>query len=240
MLKFSRLETFPTLVREESGFIWTAISHLTQRAQNVTFPLSPLFPRGRHSVNIPLSCSVGDYKSKLQLYRDRRGHPATLPQPPPPSSSMHSHTSSIPSSLPSRFISLLHKCILPLMVSPGTCVWPSLFLVWVCKDRAATLPEAKKENNTTSVPYRYRKHVPTYGARAEVCKFHTDKRVWSSAGWSTEGWGFEQACVWASMIKVTVVELVTGCKHLSPTLSAIGQGHRGASASIPWHYVSFT
>lgn len=26
-------------------------------------------------MNIPLSCSAGDYKSKLQLYRDRRGHP---------------------------------------------------------------------------------------------------------------------------------------------------------------------
>lgn len=40
---------------------------------------------GKHSVNIPLSCSVGDYKSKLQLYRDRRGHPSNTTSHPPSS-----------------------------------------------------------------------------------------------------------------------------------------------------------
>ena len=41
------------------------------------------FPGGKYRADIPLSCSVGDYKSKLQLYRDRRGHSSPLLPPHP-------------------------------------------------------------------------------------------------------------------------------------------------------------
>lgn len=110
---------------------------LTRRAQNVSFPLSPLLPRGKHSVNIPLSCSVGDYKSKLQLYRDRRGHPGN-PQPslapsvPLPPSVPSDFSLPLASSLyctnasRHRWSHLGVVCDLPLLVSP-------------CKDRGDTV-----------------------------------------------------------------------------------------------------
>lgn len=133
---FSSAVNFPRWLQES---LYEQQSHiLTQQAQNVSFPLSPLFPRGKHSVNIPLSCSVGDYKSKLQLYRDRRGHPGN-PQPSPPSLPPFRYLlSSFRLFLPSRLITLLHKCIQPLMASPGSCVCDLPLLVSLCKDKADT------------------------------------------------------------------------------------------------------
>lgn len=63
--------------------------------------------------------------------------------------------------LPSRFITLLHKCILPLMVSPGTRMWPPRLTVQGQSRYSAERP-LWKTNNTRSVLHRRRKHVPTY------------------------------------------------------------------------------
>lgn len=70
--------------------------------------------------NIPLSCSAGDYKSKLQLNRDRWGHcsiflPISLHDP---------FWWLLYSSLCSHFITVLHKCIHLGMSPLGIGIWP--------------------------------------------------------------------------------------------------------------------
>lgn len=136
--------------------VWAAISHLTHQAQNVSFPPSPLFPQGKHSVNIPLSCSVGDYKSKLQLYRDRRGHPSN-PPPTLPLPSILSGTSSIPSDFPFPLASSLY-------CTNASCHWWS-HLGLVCDLPPPCLSvqgqsrysagSPRKTNNTTAVLHRH-------------------------------------------------------------------------------------
>lgn len=145
----------------------------------------------------PLSCSVGDYKSKLQLYRERRGHPSNPPLPPHPSLTPHL---SLPLRLsrPCILILLRFHLLFPLASSVyctnASCHWWAHlglacdlpFLVSVCKDRANALPEAlrKKKKSTQHLSSIDTGNMCLHMALvAEVCKFHTDKCVWSSPNW---------------------------------------------------------
>lgn len=106
------------------NIIWAVIlTHLNHWTQHLSYPLTSFYLPDKHSVKIPLSCSVRDYKSKLQLYGDKRGHPSS--------------PLLAPSFSPS--ITRLYKCILPVMVSSGNRLWPHPSL---CKDRVNTIPAA--------------------------------------------------------------------------------------------------
>lgn len=55
---------------------------VNHRPQTDHFNSPHLFPQREASCeNIPHSCPAGDYTSKLQLYRRRRGHPGNLLPP---------------------------------------------------------------------------------------------------------------------------------------------------------------
>ena len=95
-----------------SDFRFMSSDHLTRWAQDIsTVAFIPaVWPSPQPS--------CGGSQGELQLSRDRRGHT---------SSSLHPHVSTF---LPLRllpspcFISVWHKRSLPLMLSPGTRVWP--------------------------------------------------------------------------------------------------------------------
>lgn len=197
-----------------TGIRYEQQSHMsTHWAQNVSFPLSPLFPLGRHSVNTPFRCSVGDYKSKLQLYRDRRGHPSNppsaLPFLSPPS---FSGTSSVPSDFSSPLASSL-------CCTNASCHWwchlglvcDLPLLVSVCKDRVDTVQAAPGKPTTQSdLPY-----IDTGNTSLHIinCEYSTvawteDRRVDSIYFLF-----FLERHGWAPMkkiLKVKSVDLVTG------------------------------
>jgi len=108
-------------------------------------------------MNTPLSCSVGDYKSKLQLCWDSRGHSSILYCFFPPSFL-------VPLRFPQTFPSLSHHHSIA-QTYPASdvfiwdlCVTSSSFLS-VCKDRADKVQETQRKP-TISIRHRHRKHVP--------------------------------------------------------------------------------
>lgn len=146
--------------------VWAPI-YCGPQTTNWSFQLVPLFPQEKHHGKISsFSCPVGDYTSKLQLYRDRKDHPSN-PLPP----SCHH---------PFRYLSFLRASSLYCTMH-ATAAGPMLgfvcdlcLTVLTCKERTEKVPAALTKPTRNDVLHGKKPHLC-------LCRFnHAGCQVWRS------------------------------------------------------------